>query len=51
MTDLKGCGTKLSWPNLKILSRYLARVTEEKTCEISNNSRSPVRDLKLKPPE
>jgi hypothetical protein len=41
MMNWKGFGKKRSWPNFKLLSRYLSGVTEEKLKNHSQNSRSP----------
>jgi hypothetical protein len=47
----KGCGSKRPWPNFKVISRHLSGGTEENHKTLSQNGRSPGRDLKPEPPE
>jgi hypothetical protein len=52
--NCKGCGRKRSWPNFKILSWQMPEMTErnhEKLKSLSQNSRSPGRDLNAGPSE
>jgi hypothetical protein len=46
----KGFGRKRSWPNCKVLSRNLSGEIEKNHENLSQNNRSPGRDLKPGPP-
>jgi hypothetical protein len=48
---MKGFGRKRSWPNFKVLPRKSSGGTKEKQETLSQDSRSPGRDLKPGPPE
>jgi hypothetical protein len=50
MTNWKGCRSKQSLPNFKVLSQNVPRGTEENH-ETPQDSRSPFRDLNPIPPE
>jgi hypothetical protein len=47
----KGCGRKRSWYNFKLLSQHLPGRAEKNHETLRQDSRSPVRGLKLRPPE
>jgi hypothetical protein len=42
---------KRSWPNFKVLSRYLPGGLRKTTKNLTQDSRSPGRDLNPRPPE
>jgi hypothetical protein len=47
MMNWKGCGRRQSWPNFKLLSQHLPGGTEDNHKNLSEDNRSPSRDLKL----
>jgi hypothetical protein len=47
----KGFGRKRPWPNFKVLSHHSPGGTEENCENLSQDSRSPSRDLNLGLPE
>jgi hypothetical protein len=51
MMNCKGLGMKRSWPNLKTLSWHLPGGTEKNNETLSQDSRSPSRDLNPRPPD
>jgi hypothetical protein len=51
MMNWKGCVRKRSWPKFKAQSQHMSAGTEENHKILSQNSRSPSRDLNPVPPE
>jgi hypothetical protein len=51
MMNCEGFGRKQSRPNFKVLSRHSPKGTEKNMKTLSQDSRSPGRDLSLGPPE
>jgi hypothetical protein len=49
--NLKGFGRKRLWPNFNTLQRHSPGGTQENHKQLSQGSRSPSRDLNLRPPE
>lgn len=49
--NIKRCRRKRSWPDFKILSRYLPVGTEVTTKNLDQGNRPPGPDLNSKPPE
>jgi len=47
--NCKECGRKRSWPNFKVLPKFLPGTSEKNDKNVNQYSRSPGRDLKPRP--